>query len=227
MHPKSRLLLPQSVNRRTFVKGLAASSTLAALSPWLDIAPSALAAPKRVVPVLSGTHFDLVIEEHPVNFTGKTRIATMINGSIPAPTLRWRLGDTITLRVTNKLRETTSIHWHGIILPFDMDGVPGISFPGIAPGDTFTYRFKVNQTGTYWYHSHSGHQEQTGMYGALIIDPPDTAQTMRDHIVVLSDWTDENPERVFKKLKVHADYFNFNHPTMPQFLQDISEVGVG
>jgi CopA family copper-resistance protein len=177
--------------------------------------------------VLSGTEFDLVIEHQPVNFTGKPRIATKINGSIPAPTLRWRVGDTVTIRVTNRLRETTSIHWHGIILPFEMDGVPGISFPGIAPGKTFTYRFKVQQTGTYWYHSHSGHQEQLGMYGAIVVEnaASTASPAMRDHAIVLSDWTDENPERVFHKLKVHADYFNFNHPTVPLLLSDISEMG--
>ncbi|MGD2140930.1 MAG: copper resistance system multicopper oxidase, partial [Burkholderiales bacterium] len=223
------LLVPPSVSRRTFVKGLAAGGTLAALSPWLDLAPSASAAIRAGAPVLSGTEFDLVIENRPVNFTGKPRVATMINGSIPAPTLRWRLGDTITLRVTNRLRETTSIHWHGIILPFEMDGVPGISYPGIAPGETFTYRFKVQQTGTYWYHSHSANQEQTGMYGGIVIDDPasNASSSMREHVVVLSDWTDENPERVFRKLKVHADYFNFNHPTLPQFLQDVSDMGMG
>ncbi|UCH49381.1 MAG: copper resistance system multicopper oxidase [Betaproteobacteria bacterium] len=227
MYSKSPLLIPPSLTRRTFVKGLAAGGTLAALSPWLDIAPSAMAAKNRGVPVLSGDEFNLVIEEQPVNFSGKPRVATMINGSIPAPTLRWRLGDTVTLRVTNRLRETTSIHWHGIILPFEMDGVPGISFRGIPPGETFAYRFKVNQTGTYWYHSHSGHQEQLGMYGAIIVDDPNSSSNgaMRDHVVVLSDWTDENPERVFHKLKVHADYFNFNHPTIPLLMRDISEMG--
>jgi CopA family copper-resistance protein len=227
MNPKTPLFLPPSFTRRTFVKGLAAGGTLAALSPWMSFTRPASAATPRSVPELAGSEFDLVIEETPVNFTGKKRIATTINGSIPAPTLRWRLGDTVTLRVTNRLRETTSIHWHGIILPFEMDGVPGISFPGIAPGETFTYRFRVQQTGTYWYHSHSGHQEQTGMYGAIIVDDPNSGsgKTPRDHVVVLSDWTDEDPEQVFRKLKVHADYFNFNHPTLPLLLGDISEMG--
>ncbi len=227
MYPKTPLLLSPAVTRRTFVKGLAAGGTVAALSPWVDLAGLASAATNRRVPELTGNEFDLVIEETPVNFTGKKRIATTINRSIPAPTLRWRLGDTVTLRVTNRLRETTSIHWHGIILPFEMDGVPGISFPGIPSGKTFTYRFKVQQTGTYWYHSHSGHQEQLGMYGAIIVEDPNvrSAGAMRDHVVVLSDWTDENPERVFHKLKVHADYFNFNHPTLPLLLSDISEMG--
>jgi CopA family copper-resistance protein len=217
------------VTRRTFVKGLAAGGTLAALSPWIDVAPTAAAATSRGAPALRGTEFDLVIENQPVNFTGKPRIATMINGSIPAPTLHWRAGDTVTIRVTNRLREFTSIHWHGIILPFEMDGVPGISFPGIAPGETFTYRFKVEQTGTYWYHSHSANQEQTGMYGAIIVEAANASMpgTMRDHVILLSDWTDENPMAVFRKLKTHADYFNFNHPTVPQFFRDVSKMGVG
>ena len=227
--PPSSLLIPAALSRRTFVKGLAAGGTLAALSPWLDVASTAAAATSLSTPILSGTEFDLVIENQPVNFTGKPRMATKINGSIPAPTLRWRAGDTVTIRVTNRLREPTSIHWHGIILPFEMDGVPGISFPGIAPGETFTYRFKVGQTGTYWYHSHSGHQEQTGMYGAIIVDDANARANpgVRDHIVVLSDWTDEDPEMVFRKLKVHADYFNFNHPTLPLFFHDASENGLG
>jgi FtsP/CotA-like multicopper oxidase with cupredoxin domain len=116
--------------------------------------------------VLRGTQFDLVVEEQSINLTGATRMATTINGTFPAPTLVWREGDTVTIRVTNRLREDTSIHWHGIILPFEMDGVPGLSFQGIAPGTTFTYQFTVQQSGTYWYHSHSGDQKVTGMYGA-------------------------------------------------------------
>src|SRR3546814_12943398 len=119
-----------------------------------------------------------------------------LNGSLPAPTLRWREGDTVTIRVKNRLNETTSIHWHGIILPFQMDGVPGISFAGIPPGETFTYQFKVQQSGTYWYHSHSGMQESTGDYGAIIIDPAQTnsIRADREYVVQLSDWTDEEPK---------------------------------
>src|SRR5690606_31405949 len=120
---------------------------------------------------LHGTSFDLTVAETTVNITGTPHRATTVNGSLPAPTLHWREGDTITLRVTNQLNVPTSIHWHGILLPADMDGVPGLSFDGIAPGTTFTYRFKVQQTGTYWYHAHSGFQEQTGLYGAIVIEP--------------------------------------------------------
>src|SRR3546814_21128860 len=125
-------------------------------------------------------------------------MATTVNGSLPAPTLRWREGDAVTIRVKNRLNETTSIHWHGIILPFQMDGVPGISFSGIPPGETFTYRFRLQQNGTYWYHSHSGSQEQTGMYGAIIIEPHhgETIKTDRDYVVQLSDWTDEDRKSV-------------------------------
>ncbi|MBE0625541.1 MAG: multicopper oxidase domain-containing protein, partial [Burkholderiales bacterium] len=132
--------------RRRFVQGLAAGGVLLGMSAWSI--PGQAQNPdgaSGAAPVLRGTEFDLVIDESPVNFTGNPRMATAINGSIPAPTLRWREGDTVTIRVTNKLRESTSIHWHGIILPYQMDGVPGISYAGIAPGETFTYRFKVEQ----------------------------------------------------------------------------------
>ncbi|XHO07227.1 Copper resistance protein A (plasmid) [Ralstonia syzygii] len=172
MHHASGLLLP-SLPRRRFVQGLAAGGVIAGLGLG-GIAPSSAAAGATALgtaPVLRGTEFDLVIGETPVNFTGKLAMATTINGMLPGPTLRWREGDTVTLRVTNRLREATSIHWHGILLPFQMDGVPGISFHGIAPGETFTYRFQVRQSGSYWYHSHSGFQEMTGVYGGLIIDP--------------------------------------------------------
>jgi CopA family copper-resistance protein len=178
--------------------------------------------------VLSGTEFNLEIGESPVNFTGNPRMATTVNGSLPAPTLRWREGDTVTIRVRNRLNETTSIHWHGIILPFQMDGVPGISFTGIPPGDTFTYRFKVQQSGTYWYHSHSGMQEATGVYGAIIIDPAqaDLIRADREYVVQLSDWTDEDPMRVLAKLKMQGDYYNYNQPTAVDFFKDVSHTGL-
>ena len=155
-------------------------------------------------------------------------MATTINGSLPGPTLRWREGDTVTIRVTNKLRESTSIHWHGIILPFQMDGVPGISFPGIAPGETFVYRFKVEQNGTYWYHSHSGMQEATGMIGAIVIEPrsSDPVRADREFVIQLSDWTAEDPMRVLAKLKMQGDYYNYNQPTVVDFFNDASKDGV-
>lgn len=229
-----RLVLP-SLPRRRFVQGLAAGGVVAGLSgvgiPALAQAPErASAAALGSAPVLSGTEFDLVIGESVVNYTGSPQVATTINGMLPGPTLRWRQGDTVTIRVTNRLREPTSIHWHGIILPFGMDGVPGISFAGIAPGETFTYRFKVEQSGSYWYHSHSGFQEMTGVYGGLIIDPPagaDGMQADRDYTVLLSDWTDEDPMRILSKLKTQSDYYNYNQPTVIDFFRDVSNDGLG
>jgi hypothetical protein len=122
----------------------------------------------------------------------------------------------------------TSIHWHGLILPYQMDGVPGVSYPGIAPGETFVYQFKVVQSGTYWYHSHSGMQEQTGLYGSIVIDPAraDTIRADREYVVQLSDWTDENPHRVLSKLKMQSDYYNHNQPTAADFIRDAGSMGV-
>jgi CopA family copper-resistance protein len=176
---------------------------------------------------LSGTEFDLEIGALPVNFTGRPRIATVVNGQIPAPLLRWREGDTITLRVINRLPVASSIHWHGIILPADMDGVPGLSFEGIAPGETFTYRFPVNQSGSYWYHSHSRFQEQTGLYGPIVIEPRggERHRVDRDYTVLLSDWTDQDPEHLYATLKRHSDYFNFGKRTVGDFFNDVREKG--
>ena len=215
--------------RRHFVQGLALGGVLAAM-PSLSLAKrnSSFMTDSGTAPVLTGRQVDLVVYEAPVNYTGVVRMATTINGSIPAPTLRFREGDKVTIRVTNRLPVPTSIHWHGIILPYQMDGVPGISFKGIAPGETFTYRFKLQQSGTYWYHSHSGFQEMTGMYGALIIEPRETdgIQADRDHVVQFSDWTDDDPMRVFTKLKIQSDTYNFNQPTMGDFLRDVSALGL-
>ncbi|HBN13612.1 MAG: copper resistance protein CopA [Gammaproteobacteria bacterium] len=224
------LSFPINVNRRRFVQGLAAGGVLAAFPAVLQAASRAGATLTHTgtAPVLSGNQIELVIAESPVNFTGEVRMATTINGSIPAPTLRLREGEEVTIRVTNHLAVATSIHWHGIILPYQMDGVPGISFDGIAPGETFEYRFTLQQSGTYWYHSHSGFQEITGMYGALIVEPRDgeTIRADRDYVVQLSDWTDEDPMRVFSKLKAQSDVYNFNQPTVPGFMRDVSTLGL-
>lgn len=223
-------LTPAHLSRRRFVQGLAAGGVLGALGGWSGGAAWAASPPRAgagSAPVLRGTEFDLVIQEAAVNFTGKPAVAPTINGMLPGPTLRWRKGDTVTIRVTNRLREPTSIHWHGIVLPYQMDGVPGISFPGIAPGETFTYRFQVQQSGSYWYHSHSGFQEMTGVYGGLIIDgDDDPMRADRDHTVLLSDWTDEDPMRVLAKLKIQSDYYNRNQPTVRDFLRDIAHDGL-
>ncbi|MCJ9711008.1 copper resistance system multicopper oxidase, partial [Bordetella hinzii] len=165
--------------------------------------------------------------ETPVNFTGRPRIATTVNGSVPAPVLHWREGDEVTLHVRNRLAESTSIHWHGILLPTGMDGVPGLSFPGIAPGETFTYRFRLRQSGTYWYHSHSGFQEQTGLYGAIVVQPRrrDPVASERDYTVLLSDWTDEDPMQVFHKLKAMPDYYNNIQPSLQSLRRDARRMG--
>lgn len=214
-----------SNHRRRFVQGLAAGGTLAGLGLWRT--PVWAAANASQNSVLSGTDFKLEIAQTPANLTGAPRMATTVNGTLPAPTLRWQEGDTVTLRVTNRLKEDTSIHWHGILLPTGMDGVPGLSFPGIRPGETFDYQFQVRQSGTYWYHSHSGFQEQTGLYGAIVIDPerPDPVSTDRDHVVLLSDWTDEDPMNVFRKLKVMPDYYNYIQPSVESLREDAKRVG--
>lgn len=214
--------------RRRFIHGMAGGGVLLGLSATTGWAREVSDALSTTTSVLTGSEFDLTIAETPVNFTGTPRMATTINGSIPGPILRWREGDTVTLRVTNRLPESTSIHWHGILLPYQMDGVPGLSFTGIEPGTTFVYSFKVKQSGTYWYHSHTKFQEQKGMYGAIIIDPApgDSIRAERDYVVQLSDWTDEDPLRVFAKLRKQSDYYNFNQPTLRDFSRDVSVTGL-
>ena len=215
------------LSRRTFVKGLALGSAVAGfgVSPrslWAAIGQDGQAE------TLTGSEFDLSIAESLRNLTGSPRLAITVNGTLPAPTLKWREGDTVTMRVANRLDEVASIHWHGILLPANMDGVPGLSFDGIRPGETFVYRFRVRQSGTYWYHSHSGFQEQRGLYGALIIEPrePEPFAYDREHVVLLADWTDERPERVFSKLKKRSDYYNYRQRTLGDFVRDAREHGV-
>jgi CopA family copper-resistance protein len=176
---------------------------------------------------LEGNEFELTIAEAEANFTGRASLATVVNGTLPAPLLHWREGDTVTLRVRNELDTDTSIHWHGILLPFDMDGVPGVSFHGIPPGETFTYRFDVRQSGTYWYHAHSGFQEQQGLYGPLIIRPRDAEPFSfdREHVILLSDWTDRDPLDLYRLLKRQPGYFNYNDRTLGDFVRDSKREG--
>jgi CopA family copper-resistance protein len=218
--------------RRRFVQGLAAGGVFAGLGlrPNTGLAAFNPNNGQHNGPAtLRGTVFDLSIGQQGVNFTGSPAMATTVNGSLPAPTLRWRQGDRVTLRVTNTLPVDSSIHWHGVILPSRMDGVPHISddFKGIAPGQTFTYQFDVKQYGTYWYHSHSGFQEQTGLYGAIIIDPagPDY-RVDRDYVIQLSDWSDEQPERIYAKLKKLSDYYNGRERTAGDLFRQIKAQGV-
>ena len=223
-HTQSVLNRP---SRRTFVQGLAIGGAAASLGVVPRMA-GAHTQERHDPAVLSGTEFNLRIGETEVNVTGKTRTALTINGSMPGPLLRWREGDTVRLRVANALDEDTSIHWHGIILPANMDGVPGLSFSGIHPGTAYDYRFTVTQSGTYWYHSHSGFQEQHGVYGPLVVDArePEPFQYDREHVVMLTDWTDESAARVFSKLKKQSDYYNFRQRTVGTFLQDVRRQGL-
>jgi CopA family copper-resistance protein len=223
----SRRRFSAGVSRRTFVKGLAAGGTVAGLGLWRAPAFAQGNTPARWSD-LSGTDFDLRIGETPMNVTGNPRVAFTVNGSIPAPTLHWKEGDTVTLRVASSLDEDTSIHWHGILLPANMDGVPGLSFHGIHPGETYAYRFKVRQAGTYWYHSHSGFLEQRGLYGPLVIHPrePEPFTYDREHVVMLTDWTDESPGRVFATLKKRSDYYNFRQRTIGDFFRDVGKDGL-
>ncbi|QNH53092.1 copper resistance system multicopper oxidase [Pantoea eucrina] len=214
-------------SRRNFIKGIAAASVAGGLGMKTFNAFSAVS---LVQPhMLTGNDFDLFIAETPLNITGNIRYAKTINSGLPGPLLRWKEGDTVTLRVKNRLKETTSIHWHGIILPANMDGVPGLSFHGIEPDDTYVYSFRVKQNGTYWYHSHSGLQEQEGVYGPIIIDPaePEPFKYDREHVVMLTDWSDENASAILAKLKKQSDYYNFAKPAAGDFFRDARDKGLG
>ena len=218
------------LSRRRFVQGLAAGGVLAGL-PYASAKAQAM---PGAVPELAGTDFHLRIGHSPANFTGKPRLAVTVNDSLPAPTLRWREGDSVSVLVENALPAsgplagTSSIHWHGILLPANMDGVPGMSFDGIAPGQRWLYRFTLKQSGTYWYHSHSGFQEQAGLYGALIIDPhgPDPIRAERDYVVLLSDWTDLDPDALFARLKKRSDFDNYHKRTVADFARDVQADGL-
>ena len=208
--------------RRRFVQGLAlagvAGSGLLRM-PALAMTPAEL----------KGRHFDLSIGATTLDITGRPRPAVAINGSVPAPLLRWREGDTVTVQVRNRLADApSSIHWHGILLPSNMDGVPGMSFDGIAPGESWLYRFTLRQSGTYWYHSHSLFQEQAGLYGPIIVDPlqPPPYRYDREHVLLLSDWTDLAPDALFRRLKKAPSYDNLYKRTAGDFVRDSRERGL-
>ena len=214
------------MKRRTFIKGVAATS-LMGLSTT-NLKAKNIKQKINNSNILTGNEFFLDIDYTPVNITGDHAVATTVNGQVAGPTLVWQEGETVTLHVTNHLKKSSSIHWHGIILPPAMDGVPGISFNGIAPGETFTYRFKVRQHGTYWYHSHSGFQEQTGVYGAIVIKAKkrEPFRYDKDYVVVLSDWSDERPTTIYKKLKQMSDYYNFSQRTVSTFIEEVKKKGL-
>ena len=174
-----------------------------------------------------GPEISLVIRREDIDIAGQFARPISINGSSPGPMVRLKEGQDAVIKVTNLLDEPTSIHWHGIILPPEMDGVPGISFAGIAPGETFTYRFPVTQSGTYWYHSHSGLQEQEGHAGPLIIDSatPEAFTYDREHVLLLTDWTFEDPKSVFRNLKTMEGYYNYQERTVADFFADVRRGG--
>jgi CopA family copper-resistance protein len=222
--------IDRAPSRREALRGtaaLAAGAVVQGLLPAYARAaaegvPSSLPADAQ-----SDARYELVIAESPIAIDGRRSMATTINGTVPGPLLRFREGQNAILRVSNRLKQDTSIHWHGILVPPEMDGVPGISFPGIPAGTTFEYRFPIRQYGTYWYHSHSGLQEQLGHYGPLVIEPKAARPYKydREHFIVLSDWTFENPERILSKLKKQPDYYNFQRRTVGDFFSDVGKQG--
>ena len=231
MRIKSEMHTPETdhsfrLTRRRFVQGIAASGVAAFVGGKFNLAGAETT--PHSPPVLTGNHFDLAIEPHHVDFSGRRVKALAVNGSLPGPTLKWREGDTVTIAVTNHLPAETSIHWHGMRIPAEMDGVPGLSYAGIAPGKTFVYRFPVLQNGTYWYHSHSGFQEQLGLWGALVIEPrdKDPIEYDRDYVVLLCDWTDTKPETLYSNLKKQSDYYNFHRRTAGTFIEDVKNKGL-
>ena len=211
--------------RRQFVFGASAMLAMASIPFPKNVFANAQS---QSLTQLSGKVFDLSIDYMMVNFTGTPAHATVVNQRLPAPLLRWKEDEIVTLRVKNNLDHDSSIHWHGIILPTNMDGVPGFSFNGIKPGETFEYQFKLQQSGTYWYHSHSGYQEQTGLFGAIVIDPAEADPVIfdREYVVMLSDWSDSAPETIYAKLKKQADYYNFRERTVSDLFSDIANNGL-
>ncbi len=220
--------------RRRFLQGIGAVGVLAAAESLLPafaraglLAQATATNGNAQMGQLSRNVIDLTIAETPFHVGNRTATAMTINGTVPGPIVRLREGQEVTLNVTNRLKEVTSIHWHGVLLPAEMDGVPGVSFGGIKPGTTFTYRFPVKQYGTYWYHSHSGGQEQAGVYAPLIFDPvePDPIKFDREYVVMLSDWTSASMETMIGNLKKRPGYYNFQQRTMGEFFSDVAKYG--
>ena len=193
---------------------IGAGGTLAGWMPaWAQRVSAGIVAP---IPTVSGDDITLTIARQTMAIDGRRMRAIGINGTVPGPLIRLREGQVARLRVVNGLGVDSSIHWHGLLVPADQDGVPGISFPGIAPGATYVAEFPVKQAGTYWYHSHSGLQEQEGLYGPIVIDPagPDPVAYDREHVVVLSDHSPSAPEAIYRRMKLDDGYYDYRKQTL-------------
>lgn len=223
-----------SVSRRTFLQATGALGAMAGMRSilpayaggWTNDALRGV--PAAAARASSDGVMELRIQESAFAIGNRRGVATTINDTVPGPLLRFREGEDYLLRVTNGLDEDTSIHWHGLIVPNAMDGVPDVNFPGIRPGETYDYRLPIRQNGTYWYHSHSGLQEQTGQYGPIIIDPkdPEPFSYDREYVIVLSDWTFENPYKVLDRLKKQSSYYNFQRRTVGELFRDFKRRGI-
>jgi len=207
-------LNPLDIDRRALLRGagLAIGGAIAGRAEAGRARPPA--------ETLSGEHISLRIGRGALSVDGKAAHALTINGAVPGPLLRLRQGQDLRLTVINELDASTSLHWHGLLVPFQMDGVPGVSFPGIAARSSFTYRFPVVQAGTYWYHSHSGLQELIGLSGPIVIDPaePDADACAHDHVVMLSDHSFVDPAHILRMLKVDPGHYNHRQQTLAGLL---------
>ncbi|MCM5705147.1 copper resistance system multicopper oxidase [Larsenimonas salina] len=220
--------------RRALLKALAALGAFGAVSAMMPAAArgaTASVAPGHLGRVQGGRPRDVVFDAHIRKDTfqlgDRSGSAYSVNHVIPSPLIELWEGHTARLRVHNHLDQPTSLHWHGLLLPFQMDGVPGVAFEGVAPNTTFEAHFPVRQTGTYWYHSHSGMQEQKGLIGPLVVHPagPDPYSADRDFVIVLNDWTFEDPHRIMAKLKAQSDYYNLDERTVGDFFDDVATKG--
>lgn len=228
----------KSLSRRQFIGYSGAAAFVAGaqmalpLPAWARVSGSqAIVDQHGIKDVAAKSLYNLDIGYAPFNVNGRTGRSTAINGSVPGPLVKLREGDKVKLNVTNSLMDTehSSVHWHGILVPFPMDGVPGVNFGGIAPGETYEYEYDVVQAGTYWYHSHSGFQEQTGTYGPLVIEPKgeEPFSYDRDYVIMLSDWSFEDPETIFRNINLSGDYYNYQKRTVWDFFDDVSDKGLG
>lgn len=214
--------------RRQLLQAFASAGLLSTVYPFLPAKAreQTLLQPQRSEGL--SDFFDLTVAHTPLHIDNQlTAQAVTVNGVLPAPLIKLKEGREAVLRVHNQLDVDTSIHWHGLLLPYQMDGVPGVSFAGIRPGSTFEYRFPVVQNGTYWYHSHSGMQEQLGHYGPLVIEPEqgETIAADRDYALVLSDWSFDSPHTIMRNLKVAEGYYNYQQRTVEDFFNDVENMG--